>query len=141
MQYDSIRFESSPRLLYQPKQRQIYCAWVSNPSHCCCLKPLLLGADCLKLMSVPQKNVLRVLVYYYCAWYVFLQYRRQHFQQDGTVQLFGTMGQKILQCPRTKGQRDKCQFELMIIILANTFIRKGRQDIFSNGGSSAVTPL
>ena len=29
------------------------------------------------------------------------------FQWDGTVQLFGTTGQKILCCHRTKGRRDK----------------------------------
>jgi hypothetical protein len=29
------------------------------------------------------------------------------FQRDGTVQLFGTTGQKFLHCPGTKGQRDK----------------------------------
>ena len=29
------------------------------------------------------------------------------FQRDGTVQLFGTKGQKFLHCPGTKGQRDK----------------------------------
>ena len=29
------------------------------------------------------------------------------FQQDGTVQLFGTKGQKFLHCPGSKGQRDK----------------------------------
>merc|ERR1712008_199162 len=28
-------------------------------------------------------------------------------QWDGTVQLFGTKGQKFLHCPGTKGQRDK----------------------------------
>ena len=29
------------------------------------------------------------------------------FQRDGTVQLFGTSGQKFIHCPGTKGQRDK----------------------------------
>ena len=29
------------------------------------------------------------------------------FQRDGTVQLFGTKGQRFLPCPRTKGQWDK----------------------------------
>ena len=31
----------------------------------------------------------------------------QSFQRDGTVQLFGTKGQKFLHCPGTKGQWDK----------------------------------
>ena len=30
----------------------------------------------------------------------------QGFQRDGTVQLFGTKGQKFLHCPGTKGQWD-----------------------------------
>ena len=30
-----------------------------------------------------------------------------HFQQDGTVQLFGTKGQKFHHCLGTKGQQDK----------------------------------
>ena len=30
----------------------------------------------------------------------------QRFQRDGTVQLFGTKGQKFHHCPGTKGQRD-----------------------------------
>jgi hypothetical protein len=32
------------------------------------------------------------------------------FQRDGTVQLFGTEGQKFPSCPGTKGQRDKLKF-------------------------------
>jgi hypothetical protein len=32
---------------------------------------------------------------------------KKTFQRDGTVQLFGTKGQKFLHCPGTKGQRDK----------------------------------
>ena len=31
----------------------------------------------------------------------------QSFQRDGTVQLFGTKGQKFLHCPGIKGQGDK----------------------------------
>ena len=37
-------------------------------------------------------------------------YSEQGFQQDGTVQLFGTAGQAKLFCPGTKGHRDRSSF-------------------------------
>ena len=42
-----------------------------------------------------------------CSRIQVLIYVYQGFQRDGTVQLFGTTGQKFLHCPGTKGQRDK----------------------------------
>jgi hypothetical protein len=37
----------------------------------------------------------------------YVERKLDSFQWDGTVQLFGTKGQKILPCSRTKGHRDK----------------------------------
>ena len=39
--------------------------------------------------------------------YLLNRQTRWCFQRDGTVQLFGTKGQKFLHCPETKGQQDK----------------------------------
>ena len=50
-QYDVIMFNSSPRLSYQPKQRQILCTRVFNPSHNHCSWPFgqIPGLPILKL--------------------------------------------------------------------------------------------
>jgi hypothetical protein len=41
------------------------------------------------------------------VWWILAMGLADLFQRDGTVQLFGTTGQKFLHCPGTKGQRDK----------------------------------
>ena len=52
-----------------------------------------------------------------------------HFQEDGTVQLIGTKGQKFSHCPGTKGQQDK----LKILPRAGTACQDPKWDVGWDG--------